>query len=239
MLEEPRRTGNPFWGRIGAGLLVAVLGLVPAKLTIEYVLDQSARNDPGLGQVASGLREFSEKHDNRLPPAALCGPDGQPLLSWRVLVLPSLGQGDLYNEFHLDEPWDSPHNIALLPRMPTVYAPPLGKRSKVPPYHTVCHAIVGKDTAFEGTRGVRIPANYPSAACSLLIVEAGDPVPWTKPQEIAGDPYDHLPELHGGLFKDEFRVAFLDGHVTFMKEPMNRKTMAEWMVWPRWCRLPD
>jgi hypothetical protein len=123
--------------------------------------------------------------------------------------------------------------------MPKVYAPPIGKVSKVPPHHTVCHVIVGKDTPFEGTREVRIPANYPPAACSLLIVEAGEPVPWTKPQDIAGDAYDHLPDLHGGLFKDEFRVAFLDGHVDFEKEPMSRKTVAEWLVWPRWCRLPD
>ena len=238
MLEERQTIGNPFWGRIGAGLLLAVLGLVLLELTVEHVLDQLARNDPGLGQVARGLRDFGEKHDNRLPPSAVYGPDGKPLLSWRVLVLPSLGQGDLYKEFHLDEPWDSPHNVALLPRMPAVYAPPLGKRSRVPPYHTVCHVFVGKDTAFEGTRGVRIPANHPSAAAILLFVEAGEPVPWTKPEEIDGDSYGPLPDLHG-VFKDEFRAACLDGHVDFMKEPTRfNKTLSERMC-VRFCRLPD
>ena len=238
MSEERRISGIPFWGRIAAVLLLAVLGLYPLKLAVDYFLDQSARNDPGLGQVALGLRDFSKNHDHRLPPSASYGPDGNPLLSWRVLVLPSIGQGDLYKEFHLDEPWDSPHNVALLSRMPTMYAPPSGKKSKVPAYHTVCHVFVGRDTAFEGTRGVRIPANCPQATHVILVVEAGEPVPWTKPEDITCDPYGPLPDLHG-VFKDEYRVAFLDGHVTFGKEPMNNKTIAEWLVTPRWCRLPD
>src|SRR5262249_33118524 len=60
-------------------------------------------------------------------------------------------------EFHLDEPWDSPHNLTLLPRMPGTYAPPLGKVSKVPPHHTVCRVFHGPGAAFEGRGGLRLP----------------------------------------------------------------------------------
>ncbi len=42
-------------------------------------------------------------------------------LSWRVHLLPFLGEAVLYREFHLDEPWDSPHNMTLVSRMPQVY----------------------------------------------------------------------------------------------------------------------
>ena len=31
-------------------------------------------------------------------------------LSWRVALLPYVGEGKLYAEFKLDEPWDSAHN---------------------------------------------------------------------------------------------------------------------------------
>src|SRR5437016_5495874 len=92
----------------------------------------------------------------RLPPAVVYGRDGTPLLSWRVLVLPYLGQQDLYEQFHLDEPWDSPHNLQLLPKMPVLYAPPSGKTWKVPAYHTVCQVFVGKGAAFEGHEGLRL-----------------------------------------------------------------------------------
>src|SRR5262249_9733230 len=41
----------------------------------------------------------------------------------RVALLPYLGEGDLYRQFRLDEPWDGSHNQALLRRMPAIYAP--------------------------------------------------------------------------------------------------------------------
>ena len=48
----------------------------------------------------------------------------RPTLSWRVELLPYLGYEQLYREFKLDQPWDSPHNRALLPRIPDVYQSP-------------------------------------------------------------------------------------------------------------------
>ena len=55
--------------------------------------------------------------------------NGTPLLSWRVAILPYLGESEkaLYGQFKLSEPWDSPHNKALLAKMPKVYAPAVAK----------------------------------------------------------------------------------------------------------------
>ena len=39
-------------------------------------------------------------------------------------LLPHLGYQPLYERFHLDEPWDSPHNRALLAEMPPELACP-------------------------------------------------------------------------------------------------------------------
>ena len=61
---------------------------------------------------------------NALPKPAITDKDGKPLLSWRVAILPYLEQQELYNKFHVDEPWDSPHNKALIKEMPTTYACP-------------------------------------------------------------------------------------------------------------------
>ena len=78
--------------------------------------------------------------------------DGRPLHSWRVLLLPFIEQDELFKQFRLDEPWDSAHNLALLPRMPKTYAPPGRKASKVPPHHTALHVFVGPGTPFEERR---------------------------------------------------------------------------------------
>ncbi len=46
-------------------------------------------------------------------------------LSWRVHVLPFLGEVELWKQFKLDEPWDSPHNLPLVKQMPAIYRSPL------------------------------------------------------------------------------------------------------------------
>src|SRR5262249_36515165 len=87
-----------------------------------------------LHQVVQAMLNYHESQ-KILPPAAIYDRQGQPLLSWRVLILPYIEEVRLYKEFHLDESWDSPHNLRLLRRMPGIYAP-LGGARKVKPYHT-------------------------------------------------------------------------------------------------------
>jgi hypothetical protein len=145
-----------------------------------------------------------------LPPAAVRGPDGKPLLSWRVLMLPYIEQDELFREFKLDEPWDSPHNIKLLERMPPTYLP--FRDAPVAPGHTYYQVIVGPGTLFERPEGVN-SRDLPRQSGMFLIVEAGRAVPWTKPDDLTYVPGGPLPEL-GGIFRDgRFRAAFADGRV--------------------------
>jgi hypothetical protein len=170
------------------------------------------------------MHDYQAQH-GQLPPAAVCGKDGKPLLSWRVLLLPHIEQGQLYKEFHLDEPWDSPHNIQFLPRMPATYVPPSGKLWKVPEHHTVCKVFVGKHAAFEGTKGLSYPEDFPDGTNNtLLIVEAGEPVPWTKPEELAYDPQGPLPDLRG-LFDNGFRAVTADGITRFVQSTVSEATL--------------
>ena len=89
----------------------------------------AARTDciNNLKQIGLALHNYHTKHDT-FPPAYSRGKDGKPLLSWRVLVLPFLGEQALYDQFHLDEAWDSPHNRTLISKMPAAYSVPCRKR---------------------------------------------------------------------------------------------------------------
>ncbi len=170
------------------------------------------------------MHSYQDTH-GRLPPAVVYGDYGKPLLSWRVLILPFISQEQLFKEFRLDEPWDSPHNIELLPKMPRTYGPPPGKANMVPPHHTVCKVFVGKGAAFEGVRGLRFPEDFPDGTSNtLMVVEAGEPVPWTRPEDLAYEPAGPLPDLRC-LFKDGFRVCMGDGSRRWVPRDIREATL--------------
>ncbi len=106
------------------------MAVAPLAAAMLLPMAQSARAQARRAQSVNNLKQIAlamhNLHDvnNHFPPQAIVDDDGKPLLSWRVAMLPYLEQQDLYNEFKLDEPWDSEHNKALIPRMPAVFAIP-------------------------------------------------------------------------------------------------------------------
>jgi Protein of unknown function (DUF1559) len=155
-----------------------------------------------LGNLGHAMQSYADRNEKRFPSAAIWDKDGHPLLSWRVLLLPDLGKKELFAEFHLDEPWDSPHNLALLPLMPRDYESPDDVHHKTEPFTTFYQVFVGEGTAFEGKKGLRFPEDFPKGdSKTILIVEAGKAVPWTKPEDLVYEPNQPLPPL-GGIFGD-------------------------------------
>jgi hypothetical protein len=143
-------------------------------------------------QISMAILNYSDAHQGEWLAPAICDVTGRPLLSWRVAILPFIDENDLYKQFHLDEPWDSQHNLALLPRMPRIYAAANGAADA---YTTPYQAFVGPGTALEGP-GLRFPRDFPDgSANTILIVEARDTVPWTKPVDLLFDPLGPLPTL--------------------------------------------
>jgi hypothetical protein len=43
------------------------------------------------------MHNYASTNQDQLPPAAVCGTDGKPLLSWRVLILPYIKQQELFD----------------------------------------------------------------------------------------------------------------------------------------------
>jgi hypothetical protein len=115
------------------------------------------------------------------PPAYTVDEHGQQLHSWRVLLLPYLGEQELYDEFRLNEPWDSPHNQPLAERLPDCYRSPLATN----PGETCFVAVVGKLTGWA--------EHYPSSQSdftdgmsnTIHLLESPDfAVSWTEPRDL-------------------------------------------------------
>ena len=134
-----------------------------------------------------------------------------PTLSWRVAILPNLGYLNLYNAFHFDEPWDSPHNLALLPYMPTEY---LSNGGSLNSGETRMQMFTGSRTLLkpDGTT-LRSVDMTDGAYGTVAIVEAGSDkaVPWTKPSDLDGEAIDLWQAL--GLVGQTVEVAYAEGNV--------------------------
>lgn len=160
---------------------------------------QRLQTRKNLRAVMIGLHQYADKNGS-LPPPALVDKNGKRLLSWRVLILPYLGENKLYEEFHRDEPWDSEHNKKLLAKIPSVYAVPGAGREEG---MTTYQALVGPGAAFEEAKQPRFPADFPDGLSNTFaIVETTTLIPWTKPEDLSYSPTKPLPTPNRAFYAE-------------------------------------
>lgn len=200
---------------------VAVADKPPIPKEEPVTAEQRKASMDNVKTLALAMHGYLDENGS-FPPAAVYDKDGKPMLSWRVLLLPFVGEKDLFRQFKLDEPWDSPNNKKLLARMPKVYAPVRGKAKT--PHSTSYQVFTGQKTIFEGIRGSRIVDIPDGTSNTILLIEGGEAVPWTKPADLVFDEKKPLPKL-GGMFPDGFHFARADGSAGFCPRKFNEHVM--------------
>jgi hypothetical protein len=168
-----------------------------------------------------GLAHHSYQDVNGFMAQDVVDKDGKPLLSWRVHLLPYIEQDNLYRLFKLDEAWDSDNNKKLIEKMPKTYAP---VRVKAKEGETFYQCFTGKDALFGAGKKVQIQGITDGSSNTIMAVEAGDPVIWTKPADIAYDAKKPLPKL-GGMFDGNFNIGLADGSVMWVRKGFDEKTL--------------
>jgi prepilin-type processing-associated H-X9-DG protein len=204
------------WGGFAAGLYLP--GVKTVRESANHVQSQN-----NLKQMGLAMHNYHDTH-GRFPAASICDKNGKPLLSWRVAILPFIEQNDLYQKFHLDEPWDSKHNKTLLDQMPKTYTLPAAPKQGGSNTHY--RVFVGKDALFElgESKGRGIAQITDGTSNTIMIVEADESVPWTKPEGLVYDPEKPLPRL-GKFYKGGANAVFADGSVHHLAATIAEATL--------------
>jgi hypothetical protein len=194
-----------------------------ARALVLPVREINAKNQciNNLKQIGLAMHNYHSKYKT-FPPAYTVDKAGKPLLSWRVLILPYLEQESLFKEFHLDEPWDSPHNRALIERMPMMYRCPDSSGKAAAKGMTTYLVPRGKSTIFPGAEGVQLKQVTDGTSNTIFVADAPDDqaVTWTKPDDWEVDAAADLKRIFGHHPEGTI-FSFADGSVHFIRDTVD------------------
>ena len=188
-----------------------------------------------LEDVAAAMRAYAADHGH-FPDPAIRDADGNPLLSWRVLLLPYLGEETLYRRFDLTEPWDAPQNLAAAESMPAIYRHPAtpsrgGRFGGGGPEIAAYYLVTGVDTIFPPAGPLAEDQIRDGADKTLLLLEATPVggVAWTEPidletSRLRGPLNRGGDQSPGGLTEGGVAMATVDGRGRFLPESAGGRT---------------
>ncbi|MDB5339413.1 MAG: hypothetical protein JWN70_5032, partial [Planctomycetaceae bacterium] len=141
-------------------------------------------------------------------------------LSWRVSLLPYMDEGPLYEQFHLNEPWDSPHNLTLVTKMPKCFGVSAEGKTRV-------HVLTGNGAPFKQDEIVKMSEITDGMSNTILAFVGGPDTAeiWTKPVGRPFDPKDPLKSL--GNVSGKFWITLMDGSVRQLSKSIPADTFAK------------
>ncbi len=184
-------------GKPGVGLALAVIVLVLAGGVallglFGHVLLELPQASPDMRQIqcANNLRRIGvalQQYHNAyrcFPPAIVTDAQGNPMHSWRVAILPYLGEHWLYAQYDWKEPWNGPNNRNLAASVPSVYRCPAATSGVVGETSYVMIAGAGA-AGGDGGHPVSLADIRDGASNTVIVVEvAGSQIGWTTPRDL-------------------------------------------------------
>ncbi|MBE6424803.1 MAG: DUF1559 domain-containing protein [Planctomycetaceae bacterium] len=178
--------------------------------------------------VALGVMGF-ESANKAFPAPFTTDTKGKPLHSWRVQILPYIGEEALYEKIRHDEPWNSEWNSQFHEQCPACFKDP---RQKLAPSDATIGVVVGKNTMFRVPKpakkqtggsvgGTRMGEVSGGLSNTILTVEC-KPVCWMDPN---GDPT--WEEAQNGPIVSQYgltKIGMADGQVYVIPERIDIET---------------
>ena len=170
-------------------------------------------------QLGLAMHNYHDAYGS-LPPSVIVHESGHRH-SWRIAILPFIGERKLYNEYRMNEAWDSPHNAKVTERIPEFFKHPNADPESL---ETNYFAVVGDGAVFDGDDGTKLSQVGDGTSRTVLLVEGKKKTHWAKPEDIPFDP-KQLRGALGGFSENGTCVLFCDCHVQFLS---NNVTAEDW-----------
>ena len=156
------------------------------------------------------INAYRNSHGGNYP-QNIADKDGEPLLSWRVRLLPYLEQEELFRRFDLQKSWQSPPNKYLVSKLPAVFR---------------CPNVRTDGTVTSYRAGWQVEGDQLLGDGSLECLESGNLTTiWTKPDVYNIEDFQSLGTVrasaHGRRFFGVSREG--DAVVVDLHDPMKRK----------------
>ena len=165
---------------IGVGVFLTLFIPYCVRARAEILRLDCAQN---MKQILVALHSYHDKYET-FPPAYIADENGKPLHSWRVLILPYLGEGELYKQIRLDESWDNEHNSRLHKQMPPVFCCPVDPQKQARG-ETSYVWLTGKGHISDGTSCTKMAQISDGTSNTLMMVETLDPFCWMAPHDMS------------------------------------------------------
>ena len=185
----------------------------------EKALDQESRENiaiENIQAIATALQNHFNK-TGRFPSSYSTSPNGLPTLSWRVRLLPFLGQNELYQKFDFNKPWDVEPNRSLLQFIPDVYVSP--ERFDT---NTNYLLPTGRKFLFGENRTPREKIVEDGLDNTLMLFEVNEEhaVPWTKPADFAAETAEDVSDGIGNLRLNGTFAIWANGLPTLLQKSL-------------------
>lgn len=193
-----------------AVILVGIALLLPAQRgTRESGRGMQCANN--LKQIALALHNYEQVY-HALPPACTFDEQGNPLHSWRTLILPFLEQQTLYETIDLTKPWHDPANQqARETRIPAYSCPSVEMATG----NTTYLAVVSPGSCLQSDKARRLSEVTDEHGLTLIVAETDyrHSVFWMEPVDIDEDTLLQRVAAFRGPHPSRFHAVFVNGDV--------------------------
>jgi hypothetical protein len=183
-------------------------------------------------QLALAMHLYHDAH-GEFPPAYLADANQNPILSWRVLLLPYIEESALYHRFDLTKAWNDPANSSLLPSQQLICTCPSNQTSTSDADY---FAVVAPDTLWPESKSLKKDEVTDGLSSTIALIEVhGRKVNLAEPRDLTFD--EALMVLTADASRDDGHrikpsflhrqivarsIVFADGRGMFLYEPIDR-----------------